>query len=71
MMSCGKGASQKRVGAGSGPSGQSGGGGAGYPPAQQHVASMLNGLEADRWEIPLANIRFTEHCCRQTSPAAL
>ena len=63
---------QNKVGAGFGPSG-GGGGGCGSvssPPSVQHVASMLNDLEVGQWEIPLANIRFTEHC-RQTSPAAV
>ena len=59
---------QNRVGAGSGSSG--GGAGAGSPAAVQHVASMLNGLGVGQWKVPLANIRFTEHC-RQTSPAAV
>ena len=62
---------QKKVGAGFGPSGGGGGGcGSVSSPSVQHVASMLNDLEVGQWEIPLANIRFTEHC-RQTSPAAV
>ena len=64
---------QNKVGAGFGPSG-GGGGGCGSvsspSPSVQHLASMLNDLEVGQWQIPLANIRFTEHC-RQTSPAAV
>ena len=64
-------AQNKKVGAGFGPSGGGGGGcGSVSSPSVQHVASMLNDLEVGQWEIPLANIRFAEHC-RQTSPAAV
>ena len=55
-----------------GAGGGAGGGGAVSSSLVQHddVASMLKGLEVGHWEVPLANIRFTEYC-RQTSPAAV
>ncbi|CAM9553949.1 unnamed protein product, partial [Ectocarpus fasciculatus] len=55
-------------GAGSEPGG--GGGGSSSARQQVDVSSVLKGLELGVWEIPLANIRFTEHC-RQRSPAAV